>query len=42
MELIAKPKLPNAELDRKPIYASSWLALFFALRREYQLARSTR
>jgi len=42
MEPNRKPELNALSYDRAPLYASLWMALFFALRREYQLARASR
>ena len=42
MESTGKKKVPTPGKNRIPLYGSIWMALFFALRREYQLARATR
>jgi hypothetical protein len=46
MELEMKMQLnkdaKDTRYDRAPIYASSWMALFFDLRQEFRLARNPR
>jgi hypothetical protein len=42
MEFARKPASSMQLNDRAPLFASMWLALFFALRHEYRLVRATR
>lgn len=42
MEVRSKPRSPMVQNDRAPLYASIWMALFFALRHEYRLVRAAR
>jgi len=42
MELPSKPKSAEVMNHRAPLYASIWMALFFALRHEYRLVRAAR